>query len=80
MKTKVNESVKKTMPEKVAVNVGRRIVLVGTYKGDQLTKWRGWYNYPISAEDKISEVDETKVNEPDTNVINEDIHRFKEEA
>ena len=25
----------------------RRIVLVGTYKGDQLTKWRGWYNYPV---------------------------------
>ena len=25
-----------------------RIVLVGTYKGDPLTKWRGWYNYPIS--------------------------------
>ena len=20
-----------------------RIVLVGTYKGDQLTQWRGWY-------------------------------------
>ena len=24
-----------------------RIVLVGTYKGDQLTQWRGWYNYPV---------------------------------
>ena len=31
----------------------RKIVLVGTYKGDQLTKWRGWYNYPISDADKI---------------------------
>lgn len=30
-----------------------RIVLVGTYKGDQLTKWRRWYNYPISDDDKI---------------------------
>ena len=29
---------------------GRR-VLVGTYKGDQLSKWRGWYNYPVSDED-----------------------------
>lgn len=29
----------------------RRVVLVGTYKGDQLTKWRGWYNYPISDDD-----------------------------
>ncbi len=28
-----------------------RIVLVGTYKGDQLTDWRGWYNYPISDSD-----------------------------
>ena len=28
-----------------------RIVLVGTYKGDQLTKWRGWYNWPISEGD-----------------------------
>ena len=40
-----------------------RVVLVGTYKGDQLTKWRGWYNYPISEKDKISEADAAKVNE-----------------
>ena len=31
--------------------VAGRIVLVGTYKGDQLTKWRGWYNYPVSEEE-----------------------------
>ena len=30
--------------------VSRRVVLVGTYKGDKLTKWRGWYNYPVSEE------------------------------
>ena len=24
-----------------------RVVLVGTYRGDQLMKWRGWYNYPV---------------------------------
>jgi len=23
-------------------------VLVGTYKGNQLTRWSGWYSYPIS--------------------------------
>ena len=34
-----------------------RIVLVGTYKGDQLTDWRGWYNYPISDEDKITDAE-----------------------
>ena len=25
----------------------KKVVLVGTYKGDQLTRWRGWYNYPL---------------------------------
>lgn len=25
-----------------------KCVLVGTYKGNQLTRWSGWYNYPIS--------------------------------
>ena len=63
MKRKVKESVVKTMPENVSADVVTRIVLVGTYKGDQLTKWRGWYNYPISAKDKISEADAAKVNE-----------------
>ena len=28
-----------------------KVVLVGTYKGDQLTAWRGWYNYPVSEDD-----------------------------
>ena len=63
MKTKVKESEKKSMPKNESVDVRRRIVLVGTYKGDQLTKWRGWYNYPISDKDKISEADAAKVNE-----------------
>ena len=40
-----------------------RIVLVGTYKGDQLTKWRGWYNYPISDDDKIGAEDAAKITE-----------------
>ena len=40
-----------------------RIVLVATYKGDQLTKWRGWYNYPISDADKISADDAAKITE-----------------
>lgn len=41
----------------------QRCVLVGTYKGDQLTKWRGWYNYPISDDDKISAEDAAKITE-----------------
>ena len=40
-----------------------RVVLVGTYKGDQLTAWRGWYNYPISDDDKITEADAAKITE-----------------
>ena len=40
-----------------------RMVLVGTYKGDQLTRWRGWYNYPISDKDKITESDAAKITE-----------------
>lgn len=40
-----------------------RIVLIGTYKGDQLTKWRGWYNYPISDDDKIGAEDAAKITE-----------------
>ena len=38
-------------------------VLVGTYKGEQLTDWRGWYNYPISDDDKITEADAAKIDE-----------------
>lgn len=41
----------------------KRCVLVGTYKGDQLTQWRGWYNYPISENDKIGVDDAAKITE-----------------
>ena len=51
--------------EGVSANKKRcaRVVLVGTYKGDQLTTWRGWYNYPISNEDNITEADASKITE-----------------
>lgn len=39
------------------------VVLVGTYRGGQLKKWRGWYNYPVSDKDKITEADAAKVTE-----------------
>ena len=41
----------------------KRIVLVGTYKGKQLIDWRGWYNYPISDDDKITEAEAAEVTE-----------------
>lgn len=59
---------KKAKTERRGVSHGKceaaeRIVLVGTYKGDQLTKWRGWYNYPISDDDKIGAEDAAKITE-----------------
>lgn len=47
----------------VSIKPASRIVLVGTYKGDQLTKWCGWYNYPISDDDKIGADDAAKITE-----------------
>ena len=41
----------------------KRIILVGTYKGDQLVKWVGWYCYPISEEDQNIESNAAKINE-----------------
>lgn len=40
-----------------------RIVLVGTYKGDQLTSWPGWYNWPISDKDEIGEAQASRIKE-----------------
>ena len=55
---------KKAKCERRGVSQGKceasgRIVLVGIYRGDQLTKWRGWYNYPIYDEDfsRVERVD-----------------------
>ena len=46
-----------------AASESRRVVLVGTYKGDQLGRWRGWYNYPISDNDKITDADAASITE-----------------
>ena len=63
MKKKAKESVKQTMSENNTADSGAKVVLIGTYKTGQLLKWRGWYNYPISAKDCISESDAAKINE-----------------
>ena len=59
---------KKAKSERRGVSQGKceasgRIVLVGTYRGDQLTKWRGWYNYPISDDDSITDADAASITE-----------------
>lgn len=56
---------KKNLTEDLAEQTAneKRFVLVGTYKGDQLTRWSGWYNYPISDKDDIDAVNAAKINE-----------------
>lgn len=39
------------------------LVLIGTYKGNQLEKWPNYYNYPISDADKITDVDAKRIDE-----------------
>ena len=40
-----------------------RIVLVGTYKGNQLSRWQGWYCYPITNEDNAIISNANRINE-----------------
>ena len=47
----------------LATSEKRQVVLVGTYKGDQLSRWRGWYNYPIPDNDKITDADAALITE-----------------
>ena len=54
---------RKVAPKKTPAEAPKKYVLVGTYKGDQLTRWRGWYNYPITTKDKITEADAAKITE-----------------
>jgi hypothetical protein len=46
-------------------NTGKpRVVLVGTYKGDQLEKWRGWYCWPLEAEKPCAKSTKNSVGQP----------------
>lgn len=49
-------------PQKVG-DEKKKIVLVGTYAGTQLTDWPGYYPYPITTEDKVDAESCAKVNE-----------------
>ena len=79
----LKKKARKVAPKKAPVEAQKRVVLVGTYKGDQLTAWPGWYNYPISAKDKIDVENANEimpdfaatlaVNHPNANAINEDM-------
>ena len=59
----LKKKVRKVAPKKAPTEAPKKCVLVGTYKGDQLTDWRGWYNYPITAKDKIAEADAANISE-----------------
>ena len=63
MSAKKKQKVKKVQKIVPSGSKTQRCVLVGTYKGGQLTKWRGWYNYQISDDDKIGTEDAAKITE-----------------
>ncbi len=50
-------------PSPAPDGAGGCVVLVGTYKGDQLTSWPGWYNWPISDKDEIGETEASRITE-----------------
>ena len=41
----------------------KTVVLIGTYKGNQLEKWQNYYNYPISDADEITKADAKRIEE-----------------
>ena len=45
---------RKVAPEKEPVEGTKKVVLVGTYKGKQLDRWPGYYNYPLGEDDDFS--------------------------
>ena len=53
----------KIAPPQKAGDEQKKIVLVGTYAGTQLTDWPGYYPYPITTEDKVDAESCAKVNE-----------------
>ena len=44
-----------------------KVVLVGTYKGDQLRVWRGWYCWPIAADEAMHNAQCSMLNEDGAN-------------
>ena len=59
LKTKTH----RVAPRKAPVEAARKVVLVGTYRGDQLEAWPGYYNYPLTKRDKVDVACAKKVNE-----------------
>ncbi len=59
----LKKSVRRIVPRKSPVEEVHKTVLVGTYKGDQLESWAGYYNYPILPKDKVDIESAKRVNE-----------------
>ena len=49
--------------DRVNADMPKRVVLVGTYRTGQLQDWRGYYNYPLTSKDKITEDDAASITE-----------------
>ena len=53
---------KKVKPAPLS-STARRLVLIGTYKGNQIEDWPGYYNYPIRDDDIVDEESGKDINE-----------------
>ena len=53
----------KITPKKTPRETVKKTVLVGTYRGGQLEKWPGYYNYPLTDKDAFDLESAKKVNE-----------------
>lgn len=49
--------------ENAGTSANARCVLIGTYKGNQLREWRGWYNYPVAGSDESVVKSAAEINE-----------------
>ena len=59
----LKKKVHRVTPKKNPVETAKKTVLVGTYRGNQLEEWLGYYNYPLTAKDKFDVESAKKVNE-----------------
>ena len=57
------KKVRKVTPKKTPREAVKKTVLVGTYRGGQLEKWPGYYNYPLTDKDAFDLESAKKVDE-----------------
>lgn len=59
----IRHTKRKIAPKRIEKPACKKVVLVGTYKTQQLESWSGYYNYPLSKGDDDNETSWRQVNE-----------------